>query len=620
MCAWPSRAPTGDGDERPDDELVVPVLALEPQRRLVAVDAEDVLARPAEHGRRVGDAVAEPGDSLDAVAVEQGSVDRGVDRVDLRLGEGLADRVEDRRAVGDDDADDHRRGGELVSGRDPARGRGEQPGDVGARRVEDLPDLEAVVARASVERRDRAVVVDDEAVVAAEAADRQTAVDRLRVVDALDAVVRADAGDVVGVVDQSDEVVPDEEEVVGMIGEPGHDVGALDHERVDAVVRRSLVDDVDDGVAGVREMDGVGVCAAAAEEVEHGVDAVLVRPDEGPGAGCGRRDVDTERVVALLPVERREAGDRVHPDLVVDLVHRLGAAARVQLGRGGVRRVDEEAVACAAEPDVQVLEAAVRDPGRRHVEARDRGRGQDAVVARRVAGVVHVQSVGAASRLSRADHDERRLDPVDVAADVPDRVGRGRQAAHVDGVRAASPSTVVTPAIDRTATRSPPSPVFRSVVPACVLTIVKVSAADPSQMFRCSNPLYVIPAGAICSPVSVVEVSVPSFASDSPDSSTFRTSLPDVGAEPSTMSAAWIPSTLPPTLPRVRRRGEAADVDGVRAVLGVDRGRARDRLHRDTVVAGARLERGGRRVRAQDREVVRRRSEPDVERPRSSCR
>ena len=52
-----------------------------------------------------------------------------------------------------------------------------------------------------------------------------------------------------------------------------------------------------------------------------------------------------------------------------------------------------------------------------------------------------------------------------------------------------SPSTVVTPAIDRTATRSPPSPVFRSVVPACVLTIVNVSAADPSQMFRCSNPL-----------------------------------------------------------------------------------------------------------------------------------
>ena len=55
-----------------------------------------------------------------------------------------------------------------------------------ARRAEHLADLERVVAVAAIERGDRAVVVDDELVVSAEAIHDQAGIDVLVVVHALD--------------------------------------------------------------------------------------------------------------------------------------------------------------------------------------------------------------------------------------------------------------------------------------------------------------------------------------------------------------------------------------------------------------------------------------------------
>ncbi len=123
---------------RPDREQVVAGVALQPQGRPVRVDEERVVARAAEDRGREADPAAEPAER----------------RVDGR---------------------------ECVLGRDV---RSDARVRVG------LADQERVVARAAVERRDRAVVVDREGVVAAEAVDGQPRVDVLVVVDALDVLAQ----------------------------------------------------------------------------------------------------------------------------------------------------------------------------------------------------------------------------------------------------------------------------------------------------------------------------------------------------------------------------------------------------------------------------------------------
>ena len=133
--------------ERAHREEVVVVLALETQRRLVRVDGERVVARPALGDERLARARGEP---------------------PAGRGDGSKDVLRRQRATGG------------VPG-----WRGRVSGRVPLEAV-DLTDLERVVPRATVERGDRAVVVDREVVVAAEPVDLQAAVDRGVVVDALD--------------------------------------------------------------------------------------------------------------------------------------------------------------------------------------------------------------------------------------------------------------------------------------------------------------------------------------------------------------------------------------------------------------------------------------------------
>ena len=128
------------------DEDVVAVVALEAQLGLVGVDDELVVARAALRDQRRARAGAQPA-------------------------AGRGDQV--REDVG---------GGEAAF-EDVALG------------AEDLPDLEAVVAGAAVERGDRRRVVGEERVVAAAAVDGQAAVERGVVVDPLDEGARLVAGD-----------------------------------------------------------------------------------------------------------------------------------------------------------------------------------------------------------------------------------------------------------------------------------------------------------------------------------------------------------------------------------------------------------------------------------------
>ena len=126
-----------DADERADEERVVVLLAEEEELGEVAVDREAVVAVAAEQRRRLADAVRE------VAARRQRRVEEVV-RVEAVVGV---------RAV--------------------------------ARRLEDLADLERVVALVAEDRRRREVVVHDERVVAVAAEDLDAAVDLAVVVDAL---------------------------------------------------------------------------------------------------------------------------------------------------------------------------------------------------------------------------------------------------------------------------------------------------------------------------------------------------------------------------------------------------------------------------------------------------
>ena len=141
-----------DQRRRPDREQVVAGVTLEIERGVVAVDEERVVAGAAEDRRREADAVAQ-----------------------------VAERRQRRR--------------EGVFRRDVGR-------DTRVRVR--LADQEGVVTGAAVERRDRAVVVDRERVVAVAAVDGQPRVDVLVVVDPLDRVVLPLEDVVEGAVEQRD--------------------------------------------------------------------------------------------------------------------------------------------------------------------------------------------------------------------------------------------------------------------------------------------------------------------------------------------------------------------------------------------------------------------------------
>ena len=136
----------GEG-EGADREQVVVVLALETQRRLVRVDGERVVPGAALGDERLARARGEP---------------------PAGRGDGSKDVLRRQRATGG------------VPG-----WRGRVSGRVPLEAV-DLTDLERVVPRATVERGDRAVVVDREVVVATAAVDDETPIDGGVVVDPLD--------------------------------------------------------------------------------------------------------------------------------------------------------------------------------------------------------------------------------------------------------------------------------------------------------------------------------------------------------------------------------------------------------------------------------------------------
>ena len=247
--------------------------------RLVVVHAEDVLARAAEHRGRVRDARADVGDAVQCQP-ERGLVrDRRVDRIDRRLRQHVEQRIERRRVEQDrrhavhrvggiriaDDPDDHRSGQERVC-RGDRRSR--------TRRAEHLADLERIVAVAAVQRRDRAVVVGDELVVAAEPVDDQARVDVLVVVHALDPVERAVRH---RRVEQCDEIAPQQERVVRLVGQAADDIRAVDDQRVDAVVRRAVVEHVDQRVALAGEVHRVPIRIAFAVQVENRANPVRMR-------------------------------------------------------------------------------------------------------------------------------------------------------------------------------------------------------------------------------------------------------------------------------------------------------------------------------------------------------
>ena len=308
------RARVADRGEREgtDDEEVVVVVALEPELGLVRVHGELVVAGAAGGDERRVDARAEP--------AAGGSDQRR---------EGV---VRQQRALG-----------------------------AVALEPEDLSDLESVEAGAAVERRDRAVVVDVEGVVAAQAEDADAAVQRRVVADPLHARGRLVALDPVAVepeptvaagvaVQQGDEGRPVGDLARRRAGrrhaqpERGDPVGALvvdaleraeQEDVVDRVPRRRAGDVAVVGRAQVvvtvdRELVDAVVLGAGVEHVDHvvadravaavRVDAVVV------GVGLAVEHEVVAGAVVEQPVCR--AGDDVHRLEVVDEEDVLAVVAR----------------------------------------------------------------------------------------------------------------------------------------------------------------------------------------------------------------------------------------------------------------------------------------------------
>ena len=294
--------------EGADDEFVVAVLALQPEIGMVGIDDEHVLAFAAvEHGRN--------GDALRQIA------ERGLDRL-----EAVFFREDGIRAV---------IGVELAVGIDL----------LVTRTAEDLADLEEVVAKAAVDREDRRIVVEIEAVVAVVALDLDTAVGGGVVVDALDRRQVA-AGPVRHQV--GDEVLAEQEGV-------GH-FRAFDGQRVDAVVARAAVMDVHDVVAGAGDIDHDPVGAALA------IDGQFVAND-APGSVAveGRQAVDAGRhVLALIGGHRRQLvdGDEV---VALPAMDERVSAQRHHVDQDGV------VVAAARNVDLRRLKRAVEFDGRADV-------------------------------------------------------------------------------------------------------------------------------------------------------------------------------------------------------------------------------------------------------------
>ena len=110
----------------------------------------------------------------------------------------------------------------------------------------------------------------------------------------------------------------------------------------------------------------------------------------------------------IAAVDRGDTADG--PD-----VDDIWAGVGVQNGLARVRALDCEGIPAAAEEDVQVLDRVVDDAAATQAKPGD-GRGrQDAGIACRISGVIHIQHVAAAGRLI-ADDRQRGRDAIEVAA------------------------------------------------------------------------------------------------------------------------------------------------------------------------------------------------------------
>ena len=127
---------------------------------------------------------------------------------------------------------------------------------------EDLSDLERVLADAAVERGDRAVVIDEELVIAVTAADDQAAVHSAVIVDSFNRAgkLRSVVGIEASLHQQGDEVLAKQEHI--------RRGSAVDRERVSPIIRRAGVMHVDEIIGPASgDVDEVAVGSTATVHV-----------------------------------------------------------------------------------------------------------------------------------------------------------------------------------------------------------------------------------------------------------------------------------------------------------------------------------------------------------------
>ena len=397
VVAAAQRDDVGFGDEGADHEIVVAGLAFHPQHGLVAVDVEGVVAFAAERGQRVADAAAQPaaGDQRQRDVVAAGS--------EVDVGEIVGDHARIARA---------RRIGVDVAVR------------VGA---EHLADLEQVLALATVERSDGAVVVDVELIVAVTCTHGQATVDGAVVVDALDLGREGELPRGVGPGrrHECDEVLAQQERVGQRRAVDGQGVGAV-------VLGAGIVDVDEIARAPARDSDLVGVRATTTVEVDgvaHGLGLARRRMMIGTVVrGRDRRQpVEHERVASpckaidvaqdhhvtaeRLRMQEEDVVAAVAGDQVGDRVERAVDIDARTGGGIGIAVVDAERdlrarLHQAARVDAHVVTGEQRGRG----GGADVGaRGRDEILIER--GTVGGGEVGVGCAVAdRQERDGRRID------------------------------------------------------------------------------------------------------------------------------------------------------------------------------------------------------------------
>ena len=291
-----------DLDEGANPEGVVIVLAVHRKIGKVVIDGEGVIA---------------------GAAVKRG---------------GLADAVAEVAARG-------QRGRDEVFRREASAGV--------ARRVEQLADLEIVVAGIAVNRQHAVVVVEHEGVVALAAMHGHAAIDAgvadlLHVASALALAVEGH---------RRDRMRTEEEGVVP--------VAAVDHQLIDAQL--AAVSHINERAALAGQRNRVLIAAGLAVQRQRRTDVVL----EGLGRAVAQI-ADHQVVVARTGMDVGRAANAADDDLVVELVFHRRFVTGPDVGEPGVGAVDIQPVIHRAQRQRQVLETAVDHAATQgHAEAAD---------------------------------------------------------------------------------------------------------------------------------------------------------------------------------------------------------------------------------------------------------